>query len=133
MATRTDILMLVDTDVLIWLARGHENAKSSLLNQNKKYISAVTYMEMLQGMRNKAEMNAFLQFLPQYQFEILPLNEKMGEIASELVKNYALSHNMKMADALIASCAIVYNQPLLSANYKHYQFIHHLNLIKFTV
>lgn len=125
--------MLVDTDVLIWLARGHESAKNSLLNQNKKYISAVTYMEMLQGMRNKAEMNAFLQFLPQYQFEIVPLNEQTGEIAGELVKNYALSHNMKMADALIASCAIVHNQPLLSANYKHYQFIHHLNLIKFTV
>ncbi|QMT32267.1 type II toxin-antitoxin system VapC family toxin [Alysiella filiformis] len=125
--------MLIDTDVLIWLARGNENAKNILLNQNTKYISVITYMEMLQGMKNKLEMNAFLKFLKQYPFEILPLNEKIGEMASHLVKNHALSHNMQMADALIASTAMVYNQSLLSANYKHYHFIDDLNLMKFTV
>lgn len=125
--------MLIDTDVLIWLARGNENAKKILLNHDVKFISVITYMEMLQGMKNKAEMNAFLKFLPQYQFEILPLNEMIGEIASQLVQNHALSHNMQMADALIASSAIVYNKPLLSANYKHYHFIQNLNLMKFAV
>lgn len=127
------ILMIIDTDVLIWLARGNENAKKVLLNNSTKYISVITYMEMLQGMQNKVELNAFLKQMRTSYYEILPLNEQIGHHASELVKEYYLSHNMRMFDALIASTAIYYNKPLLSANYKHYAFIPNLESIKFVV
>ena len=125
--------MLIDTDVLIWLARGNDNAKRHLLNDATKYISVITYMEMLQGMRNNQEMQAFLKFIKVYHVEVLPINEHIGNMAAELVKTYALSHAMQMADALIASSAIHYRKPLLSANAKHYQFIDDLKLQKFIV
>lgn len=128
-----DNFMLIDTDVLIWLARDNANAKKMLLNNDIKYISIITYMEVLQGVRNKAELNAFLKQIKTDNYHILPLNEEIGNYAGELMKNYYLSHSMQMFDALIASTAIFYHKPLLSANAKHYAFIEHLQLMKFVV
>lgn len=125
--------MLIDTDVLIFAFRGNRNAIDILDNLPEKYISVITYMEILQGVFNKAEINKFVKYLKKYQFTILPLNEKIGELASDLVFKYTLSHNMQMPDALIASTAIVYDKELLSANYKHFQFISPLLLKKFIV
>lgn len=125
--------MLVDTDVLIFAFRGNRNAINTLDNMHEKTISVITYMEILQGVFNKTEANKFLNYLKKYNYKILSLNEQIGEVASELVHDYILSHNMQMADALIASTAIFYNKKLLSANYKHFQFIPNLRLSKFVV
>ena len=125
--------MLIDTDVLIFAFRGNRNAVTILDNLPEKYISVITYMEILQGVFNKVEINKFVNYLKKYNFKILPLNEKIGELASKLVLDYTLSHNMQMPDALIASTAIVYNKELLSANFKHFQFIPNLPLKKFVV
>ena len=47
--------MLVDTDVLIWYLKGNENAYQVIENSSNFFISVVTYMELVQGMRNKKE------------------------------------------------------------------------------
>lgn len=125
--------MLIDSDVLIFSFRGNANAIDILDNTSNKCISIVNYMEIVQGVRNKNELNKFVKYLEKYQFQILDLNQEVGIFALNLVKDYALSHHMQMADALIASTAIYYNKPLLSANYKHYAFIPNLDLIKFKV
>lgn len=118
---------------MIFSFRGNANAIDILDNTNNKCISIVNYMEIVQGVRNKNELNKFVKYLEKYQFQILDLNQEIGIFALKLVKDYALSHHMQMADALIASTAIYYNKPLLSANYKHYVFIPNLELIKFRV
>jgi predicted nucleic acid-binding protein len=46
--------MLVDTDVLVWYMRGNEKAKRVIKNLNSFSISVVTYIELVQGLRNKA-------------------------------------------------------------------------------
>jgi len=48
--------MLVDTDVLIWYLKGNENAYQVIENSSNFFISVVTYMELVQGMRNKKEL-----------------------------------------------------------------------------
>jgi predicted nucleic acid-binding protein len=45
--------MLVDTDVLIWYLRGHMGAAGFLDMLPKLALSAVTYMELVQGCRNR--------------------------------------------------------------------------------
>ena len=50
--------MLVDTDVLIWHLRGLPKATRKLDALDRLTISAVTYLELLQGFRNRAEMVA---------------------------------------------------------------------------
>jgi PIN domain nuclease of toxin-antitoxin system len=49
--------MLIDTDVLVWYMRGNEKAKHSINNTNGFSISVVTYIELVQGLRNKEELS----------------------------------------------------------------------------
>ena len=51
--------MLVDTDVLIWLLRGRSSAKAAIEACPSVELSAITYMELLQGVRSKAECSCF--------------------------------------------------------------------------
>ena len=48
-----------------------------------------------------------------------------------LMEDYALSHNLRMADALIAATAQGHDLTLLSGNYTDYKFLTGLNLKKF--
>jgi len=48
--------MLIDTDVLIWYMRGNENAYQAIENTDTFFISVITYMELIQGLRNKKEL-----------------------------------------------------------------------------
>ena len=50
--------MLPDTDVLIWYMRGDGNARDLIKGLSDITLSVVTYMELVQGMRNKAELAA---------------------------------------------------------------------------
>ena len=45
--------MLFDTDVLIWALRGSKKAAKEIDNDENRFISAVSYMELMQCGRNK--------------------------------------------------------------------------------
>jgi len=47
-------MMLVDTDVLIWHLRGYPQATRRLDELGTLTLSAISWLEVLQGMRNKA-------------------------------------------------------------------------------
>jgi len=47
---------LIDSDVLIWLTRGDERARSRLAQIAPWQISVVTYLEIAQGCRNRQEL-----------------------------------------------------------------------------
>ena len=47
--------MILDTDVLIWFLRGNEKATKAVIDSMPFSVSVVTYMELLQGMRNRQE------------------------------------------------------------------------------
>nr|WP_299239808.1 type II toxin-antitoxin system VapC family toxin [uncultured Halomonas sp.] len=120
--------MLVDTNVLIWNLRGND-AAAHLLDENPRFlISAVTYMEVLQGLHNKNELRVLRQALRFWQTEILSINEEISARAMFLVEEYALSDNMQMADALIAASALHTGELLITANDRHYKHIEGLEI-----
>jgi predicted nucleic acid-binding protein len=123
--------MLVDTDVLIWNFRGHERAAKRLDDAGGFYISAVTYMELVQGMRNQTELNALRQSLRHWQAPVLPVEPQASARAIFLMESYALSHGLRVADALIGASAMTMGLPLLTANAKHYRMIEGLTLAIF--
>ena len=45
--------MLFDTDVLIWYLRGNEKAALAIEKADARELSIISYMELLQGARNK--------------------------------------------------------------------------------
>ncbi|WP_372972680.1 type II toxin-antitoxin system VapC family toxin [Marinobacter sp.] len=120
--------MLIDTDVLIWAFRGNEKASDLLDNKPGFAISIVTYMELIQGARNRAEMQLIRKTLRFWDAHIEQIDEAISSRAAFLVEEYSLSHSMEMADALIASAALSMGESLLTANDKHYRFIPDLEL-----
>ena len=49
--------MLIDTDVLVWMTRGHIGAAQRLSQLLPWKLSVVTYIELAQGCRTKVELN----------------------------------------------------------------------------
>ncbi len=124
-------MMLIDSDVLIWLTRGHERAKARLSLIHPWRISAVTYMELAQGCRSKQELERAKRGLALTQTQILPLTPEVSETAMKLIDAYALSNGLQAADALIAATALEHNLTLLTGNVKHFASIERLNIERF--
>ena len=120
--------MLIDTDVLIWMTRGHAGAASRLQALTPWRISAVTYMELAQGCRDKQELARVKKGLAVSQTEILPINTSITERAMQLVDAYALSHGMQLADALIAATALEHGATILTSNAKHFSAVDGLSV-----
>lgn len=112
--------MLIDSDVLVWLTRGHVGAAQRLHQVNPWRISVVTYIELAQGCRDKAELARLKKGLAVRSTEVLQLTPAISERAAELVDTLALSHGMRLADALIGATAIEHGLTLLTANVKHF-------------
>lgn len=98
--------MLADTDVLIWHLRGYGQATRRLDQLDAFMLSAVTYLEILQGMRNKVELAAVKKILERRRAVILPLTERVTQQAIALMESLTLSHGLQMGDALIAATAL---------------------------
>jgi predicted nucleic acid-binding protein len=120
--------VLVDSDVLIWTLRGNARALAKIENLPDWHISAVSYMELAQGCRNKTELKAMQKAFKSETNEVLPITQSISELACLLVEEHALSHSLYMADALIAATAISHSLPLLTANGKHFSAVAQLKL-----
>ncbi len=121
-------MILVDTDVLIWNFRGNLRAAEMLDAMDELTISAVSYMELVQGVRNKDELQALRRTIRYWEAEIQAIDADISARAMYLVETYALSHSMQMADALIAATALSIGSPLLTANDRHYRHIEDLDI-----
>jgi hypothetical protein len=123
--------MIFDTDVLIWFLKGNAKAATLIDLQEQRDISAQTYMEILQGVKSKKEQRLIRNFLQDMGFHVLPLTEAIGHRASIYIEEYALSHGIRVGDAIIAATAIEHNLALSTSNTKHFRCIPGVNLKTF--
>jgi len=123
--------MLIDTDIIIWYMRDNANAVD-LLNSNKGFlISVVSYMELVQGMRNKREFKVLKTALTIWKSKLLQIDEAISTKAMFYVEQYFLSHSIRLADALIASTAVLNQIPLITGDLKHFSIFKELNVHPF--
>ena len=120
--------MLFDTDILIWIQRGHLRAATLVEREEERCISVLTYMELLQGAKEKRQHEHILNFLREYSFRILPLSENVGHRAAIYIEEYSLSHGLRAGDALIAATATENGLTLCTSNVRHYRPIKELKL-----
>ena len=123
--------MILDTDVLIWFLRGNEKAVKTVTNALPFSVSIVTYMELVQGMRDKKELGKMKKAFKEMDVNIIPISENISLRAAGYVEKYSLSNSMELADALIASSCVEYDETLLTANNKHYKIIKEMKLKTF--
>jgi len=123
--------VLLDTDVLIWVLRGNTKAARVIDNADPRLISTITYMELVQGARNRQELRSIKSFLSDLGFEVVPLSENTGHRATIYVEEYGLAEGLSVADALIAATAVERNLTLCTGNRKHYKAIKDLEIRTF--
>lgn len=123
--------MLFDTDVLIWYLRGNGKAAGAIEEAQDRQISVVSYMELLQGARDKNEIKIIRSFLKDLDFGTIPLTENIGHRASVYMEEYCLKVEMCMADALLASTAVENHLMLCTGNNKHYKLITEIEIKMF--
>jgi predicted nucleic acid-binding protein len=123
--------LIIDTDVLIWELRGNAKAKK-IIHQNIPFsISVITYMEIVQGMRNKSELSSFIKQLTKWEVTIIQISKDISTRAMIYVEEYFLSNSMELAHALIAATCVNNSEILLTANEKHYKHIPTMQMKKF--
>ena len=123
--------MIIDTDVLIWYMKGNEKAYKAIEMANNFFISVVTYMELVQGMRNKKELNSLRKSIHSWDAKVLYISEEISSKAMFYVEQHFLSHSLQLADALIGATAVAYGLPILTGNDKHYRTVKDIQITKF--
>ena len=123
--------MIIDTDVLIWELRGNKKAQDIIHASIPFSISVVTYIELIQGMRDKNELNSFIKQLGKWNVEIAQINKDISTRAMIYVEQYFLSNSMELADALIAATCVNNSEVLITANEKHYKHIPNIQIKRF--
>jgi tRNA(fMet)-specific endonuclease VapC len=114
--------ILVDTDILIKVYRGHAFHKAILdKEENNLAISSVTYLELLFGLKTRKRVIDLNRQMRAY--ELIHVSENISIKALEIVNKYAVSNSIKVADALIAATAITNNLRLFTDNKNDFDFI----------
>ncbi len=119
--------VLCDTCVLVDFVNGRSEQITELkANAIQLFINPVIELELLQGARNKAELLRLEKMLTMFYNVEMPA--EVINVARQLIKLYSLSHGLRLADALIAATALVYDLELLTYNSKDFRFIPELRL-----
>lgn len=115
-------MIIVDTDILIWVLRGRkeiiEKFKSLTVQYNGHiFITPVQVAEIYAGLKRneKERVVAFLRTL-----RTISIDYETGRLAGEFMKKYRKSHNVTIADSLVAASAKVHSFSLWTLNKKHY-------------
>ena len=122
---------LIDTDVLIDISRGNSDAADFVdALPGDISIGRISARELIIGARNKRDQKVIEKFISLYSIQ--ELSDSIGQEAHQRLKQYAKSHGLTLADALIAATAIVADLVLVSRNEKHFRPIKDLRFSKAT-
>jgi predicted nucleic acid-binding protein len=105
---------LIDSDVLLDFLDGFAPAEEELRRYRKRFVSIISWMEVMAGARTPEDETTRRGFLS--HFEILPLTELVAEQAVALRRALRL----KLPDAVILATASTANCLLVSRNTKDF-------------
>jgi len=117
---------LLDTDVMIDVSRGNEDAASYVDALGDAVISIITAQELIVGARDKRDLAAIDSLISTYPIE--HLDDAIGMIAYDLLKRYAKSDGLRTFDALIAATAMARQLMLVTRNRRHFAMIEGLQI-----
>ena len=84
--------MLFDTDVIVWALRGNRQAAKCIDAEPVLELSAVAYMELLKGSRDKSDQRLTIAFIRDMGFQTLPIDGNVSHRAVVYMEEFALSH-----------------------------------------
>lgn len=124
--------MIFDTDIVIWAIRGRVWAQQLLVSAENRAISLATWMELVEGARDKRELANLRRMIADLELQILPFSGPIGALASDYLEKHALGNGLEAMDALIAATAVKHGKALATGNNKHFKVIPGLRIEKHT-
>ena len=121
-------MILLDTDVMVDILRGNEQAKIWLQSVDEIGMPGFVAMELIQGCRNAREQRILEKELSAYQL-YWPGAEDCNRAMKTFLSHH-LSDNIGLLDALIGETAIGLNAELATFNVKHYRAINALQSLQ---
>lgn len=113
--------VLLDSDIIIECLRNNKKVIKRLKELrdtgNLLLHTPVSLAEIYAGIR-KGEEEQIAKFFS--NLNLISIDEKVGVKAGEYLHLYAKSHNVEIADALIAAAAFSEKSALYTNNRKHY-------------
>ncbi len=128
METLTMERILIDSCIVIDFIKGISEIEQEIDKIPKPCINFVIEMELIQGARNKYELQMIKKKLE--LFWILPMQDEIAKLSSQLINAYSLSHNLEIPDGIIASTALIYKLPLYTYNIKDFRFIPNIEIFQ---
>lgn len=113
--------MLYDTDILVDYLRGYPSAEDCLRQSNTREVSTATWMELVEGVRNKRELNELRKSFKELGITMLPITERIDARATGILEQHWLNGNLDSFDAIIAATALECNRTLATGNIKHFR------------
>ena len=114
--------LLIDTDVLIDYLRAQAQAVSYIESlTNPLLMSAITAAELYAGVREGDERTKLDAFIT--AFEVVAVDQAIAIKGGLYRRDYKKSHNVGIADALIAATAEIRQASLVTLNKKHFPML----------
>lgn len=127
-------MIMVDTDILIWVLRGreqfYEQFRSLAVSESGElFITPVQAAEIFAGAREseKEATGVFLTAMKLYRPGLIE-----GMNAGRYLRQYGKSHAVTLADALIAASVVCEGMRLWTLNVKHYPMLDKKHIYRFT-
>ena len=119
--------ILLDTDVLVDFLRGHGKASAFVKAHSDRIIlSSIVVAELYAGVRGDAEQVVLEDFIS--LFRVIPVDAEIAKAGGLYKRDYARSHGVGLADAILAATAESENAELKTLNTKHYPMFKGLRL-----
>jgi predicted nucleic acid-binding protein len=121
-------MVLCDTNIFISAFNGRQDTIDQLdkIGLDEIVLSAVTVMELFQGMGNKEELAQMKKKIRYY--DIVQIDEEISAKAIELIETFKLSHGLQIPDAIIGATAVIHQIPLYTYNLRDFDFLPNINL-----
>jgi predicted nucleic acid-binding protein len=121
-------MILADTNIFIEYYRNNP-AICEILEQIDPQdiaVNDVVCAELYFGARNRQELADLVTDME--KLTVLAISVKISRLAVDLVRQYCLSHKLKLPDAQIAATAIFHNAELFTLNRRDFAYIPNLKM-----
>ena len=116
-------MVLCDTNIFISAFNGRTDTIDQLnkIGLTEIALSAVTVMELLQGMGDKKELALMKKKIRFY--DVVQIDEAISQKAIDFIETYKLSHGLQIPDAIIGATAVVHQIPIYTYNLRDFDFL----------
>ncbi len=111
--------ILLDTDILVDFFRGHSKAVAFVNTHSARIIlSSIVVAELYAGVKGDEEQAVLDNFVS--LFRVVPVSTEIAKAGGIYKRDYAKSHGVGLADAILVATAEAESAELKTLNTKHY-------------